>query len=101
MAGFEITHSGVTDPAKATKTPYGALHVSDFMDVWLRDDPAVGVDHIIYYTGDIGLRVGGKLLGNLPKGCPECGATMKYVDEPMVSGFRGHLCTNDECGRDQ
>ena len=29
--------------------------------------------------------------------CEECGEQKEYVDEPMMSGFRGYLCTNDDC----
>lgn len=32
--------------------------------------------------------------------CPECGVEQTYVDEPMISGFSGYLCTNDDCPRD-
>lgn len=29
--------------------------------------------------------------------CRECGEEMEYVEEPMVSGFVGYICTNDDC----
>lgn len=32
--------------------------------------------------------------------CPTCGQPQEYVDEPMISGFSGHLCVNEECPRD-
>ena len=32
--------------------------------------------------------------------CDECGEPKAYVDEPMVSGFRGYLCVNDDCVMD-
>lgn len=33
--------------------------------------------------------------------CPECDEPMDYVDEPVISGFRGFVCTNDDCPRDR
>lgn len=30
----------------------------------------------------------------------ECGKTKEYVNEPIISGFRGYLCTNDNCSVD-
>jgi hypothetical protein len=59
---FEITRSGLTDPAKASKTPYGAVHLTDFMDVWPHYGPAFGVDHLIYEDGTVELRIQGTLL---------------------------------------
>jgi hypothetical protein len=32
--------------------------------------------------------------------CDECGVEKEYVDEPMMSGYRGYLCTNESCPRD-
>lgn len=32
--------------------------------------------------------------------CGECGEEKEYVDEPIISGFRGYLCVNDECKTD-
>ena len=61
-----ITRSGLSHPSRATKTPYGVLHLSDFLDVWPRDDPAVGVDHIITHDGVVGVRVKGKRIADLP-----------------------------------
>lgn len=29
--------------------------------------------------------------------CRECGEPKEYVDEPLISGFRGYLCTNEVC----
>lgn len=29
--------------------------------------------------------------------CDECGEEKEFVDEPMISGFRGYLCTTDDC----
>lgn len=29
--------------------------------------------------------------------CDECSKEKEYVDEPMISGFRGYLCTNENC----
>lgn len=29
--------------------------------------------------------------------CDECGVPKEYVDEPLMSGFRGYLCTTDGC----
>lgn len=29
--------------------------------------------------------------------CDECGEVKEYVEEPMMSGFRGLLCVNDDC----
>ncbi len=32
--------------------------------------------------------------------CPSCEEPMQYINEPMISGFRGHLCDNEDCPRD-
>ena len=32
--------------------------------------------------------------------CNECGEEKEYVEEPMVSGFKGYLCVNDDCVMD-
>jgi hypothetical protein len=32
--------------------------------------------------------------------CPDCGEDREWVEEPMISGFRGFVCTNDDCPRD-
>ena len=32
--------------------------------------------------------------------CPDCETEREFVDEPMVSGFRGYVCLNNECPRD-
>lgn len=32
--------------------------------------------------------------------CEKCGNEKTYVDEPMISGFRGYICTNDNCAVD-
>lgn len=32
--------------------------------------------------------------------CKKCGEEKEHIDEPMVSGFVGYLCTNDNCPRD-
>jgi hypothetical protein len=63
---FRITRSGVTDPAKANKTPYGFVHVTDFMDVWPHYGQAFGIDHLFLSNGEVKLRVMGKKLHELP-----------------------------------
>lgn len=99
MAKTEITRSGVTDPKNATSRPYGAVHIADFIDVWLPRPPAVGIDHLFYHNGEIEVRVMGFRLSELPRACPKCDETRRYVDEPLLSGFRGHICQNEECPR--
>jgi hypothetical protein len=32
--------------------------------------------------------------------CSLCGEEKEFVDEPIISGFRGYLCTNDDCAYD-
>ena len=32
--------------------------------------------------------------------CPDCDEDREWVEEPMISGFRGFVCTNDDCARD-
>lgn len=32
--------------------------------------------------------------------CPDCDEPRTFVDEPIISGFRGHVCVNDDCARD-
>lgn len=32
--------------------------------------------------------------------CDGCGEPKEYVSEPMMSGFKGYLCTNPDCGYD-
>lgn len=32
--------------------------------------------------------------------CENCGERREWVEEPLVSGFRGFVCTNDDCPRD-
>nr|BDD45102.1 hypothetical protein 34 [bacterium] len=97
---LDITHTGLSSPAKASTIPYGAVHLTDFLDVWLPYGPAIGIDHLFYENGEVELRVKGRRLSELPRSCPECGETMKYTNETMESGFRGHLCCNDDCPRD-
>lgn len=33
--------------------------------------------------------------------CDECGVTKRYVNEPVISGYRGYVCVNEECMMDQ
>lgn len=32
--------------------------------------------------------------------CDECGEPKEYVDEPVMSGFRGYVCTTEDCPED-
>lgn len=36
-----------------------------------------------------------------PPNCHDCGEPQEWVDEPVISGFRGFVCTNSDCPRDQ
>jgi len=38
--------------------------------------------------------------GENPAACPNCGEDREWVDEAMVSGVRGFVCTNNSCPRD-
>lgn len=40
------------------------------------------------------------MAGPSPSPCPECGEKRERVDEPLVSGFVGYLCLNDDCPMD-
>ena len=33
--------------------------------------------------------------------CDECGVEKELVEEPMISGFTGHICVNDDCPEDK
>jgi len=32
--------------------------------------------------------------------CDTCGWKKVYVDESVISGFKGYICKNDDCGAD-
>lgn len=36
-------------------------------------------------------------MGEAEEICDECGEPKEYVEEPMISGFTGYVCTNDHC----
>jgi hypothetical protein len=65
MADVEITRMGVTKAEHAIAEPYGEVHISDLIDVWL-PNTTVGVDHLFYEDGTVELRVMGDRLESLP-----------------------------------
>lgn len=36
-----------------------------------------------------------------PPICDECGFAKEYVDEPLISGFKGYICTVPFCKTDK
>lgn len=60
-----ITTYGLGHPKNSSIIPYGSNHMTDFLDIWLKDE-AFGVDHIIYEDGSVEVRVKGNTLNELP-----------------------------------
>lgn len=65
MSDFEITHAGLGHPKNATDLPYGARHLTDFMDVWPTKGAPFGIDHLIYEDEDVELRIQGDTLDEI------------------------------------
>jgi len=55
------------------------------------------------WTYDASTRQDGAVRGisRMNRNCPKCDIEMKYVEEPLVSGFVGYVCTNENCQRNQ
>lgn len=51
----------LSSPEKASKSPYGMLHMTLFQDVWPHYGAAFGIDHLIFEDGTVECRIQGKL----------------------------------------